>query len=290
MSTSQPTSLGAITAIAGKELRSFLGNPTGYVFLTLFIALCAGAAFIPREFFDRNLADLATLNKQMPVILMLFVPAITMTLWADERRAGTDELLLTLPVRDTEVVLGKYLGAVGVLSIGLAFSLVNVAVLGYLGEPDVGLMFSTYLGYWLMGLLFIAVGMIGSLLTTNVTVAFVLGVLGCASFALAESVSIGGGLIGVALFAGTAGLGWVVAFGTAIHAGYAAVVGALFALLLWFGELVPGFVGFFGAVDVPSHFASFGEGVLRIGDIAFFVGGAAVALYLCGLLLSRRHW
>ena len=290
MTVARPTSLGAITAIAGKELRSFLGNPTGYVFLTLFIALCAGAAFWPREFFDRNLADLATLNKQMPLILMLFVPAITMTLWADERRAGTDELLLTLPVRDTEVVLGKFLGAVGVLSIGLAFSLVNVGVLAYLGSPDVGLMFSTYLGYWLMGVFFIAVGMIGSLLTTNVTVAFVLGVLGCASFALAEAVPIGGGLIGVALLAGVAALGWVVAFGTAIHAGYAAVVGALFALLLWFGELVPGFTDFFGAVDVPSRFASFGEGVLRLGDVAFFAGGAAVALYLCGLLLSRRHW
>ena len=290
MSVARPTSLGAITAIAGKELRSFLGNPTGYVFLTLFIALCAGAAFWPREFFDRNLADLATLNKQMPVILMLFVPAITMTLWADERRAGTDELLLTLPVRDTEVVLGKFLGAVGVLTIGLAFSLANVIVLAILGDPDIGLMFSTYLGYWLMGTFFVAVGMIGSLLTTNVTVAFVLGVLGCAAFALTSSVAIGGGLVGVTLFAGLAALAWIVAFGTAIHAGYAAVVGALVGLLLWFGELVPDFTDYFGAFDVPARFASFGEGILRLGDVAFFVGGAAVALYLCGLLLSRRHW
>jgi ABC-type transport system involved in multi-copper enzyme maturation permease subunit len=163
----KPSPAVAIFGIAGKELKSFLGNPTGYVFLTLFIALCAGAAFWPREFFDRNLADLATLNRQMPVILMLFVPAITMTLWADERRAGTDELLLTLPVRDTEVVLGKFVGAVGVLSIGLAFSLANVIVLKYLGQPDVGLMFSTFLGYWLMGTLFVAIGMIGSLLSRS---------------------------------------------------------------------------------------------------------------------------
>src|SRR5690606_32087631 len=139
------------------------------------------------------------LNKQMPLILTLFVPAITMTLWADERRAGTDELLLTLPVRDTEVVLGKFLGAVGVLSIGLAFSLANVIVLKYLGQPDVGLMFSTYLGYWLMGTLFVAVGMIGSLLTSNVTVAFVLGVLACAAFALSPAVAVGGGVVGVAV-------------------------------------------------------------------------------------------
>ena len=284
------SSKDVILGIAGKELRSFLGNPTGYVFLTLFIALCAGAAFWPREFFDRNLADLATLNRQMPLILMLFVPAITMTLWADERRAGTDELLLTLPVRDTEVVLGKFLGAVGVLSIGLAFSLANVAVLAYLGEPDVGLMFSTFLGYWLMGTLFVAVGMIGSLLTTNVTVAFVLGVLGCAAFALAQSVAIGGGVIGVALLAGLAALGWLVAFGSGIHAGYAALFGAFLGVVLWIGDVVPGFTGLFGAFDAPSHFASYGEGVIRLGDVVFFVGGTAVALYLSGLMLSRRHW
>lgn len=284
------SSSDVVLGIAGKELRSFLGNPTGYVFLTLFIALCAGAAFWPREFFDRNLADLATLNKQMPLILMLFVPAITMTLWADERRAGTDELLLTLPVRDTEVVLGKFLGAVGVLSIALAFSLANVGVLAYLGEPDIGLMFSTFLGYWLMGTLFVAVGMIGSLLTTNVTVAFVLGVLGCAAFALAQAVAIGGGVIGIALLAGLAGLGWLVSFGSGIHAGYAALFGAFLGVVLWLGDVVPGFTGLFSGFDAPSHFASFGEGVIRLGDVVFFAGGTAVALYLCGLLLSRRHW
>lgn len=284
------SSKDVIVGIAGKELRSFLGSPTGYVFLTLFIALCAGAAFWPREFFDRNLADLATLNKQMPLILMLFVPAITMTLWADERRAGTDELLLTMPVRDTEVVLGKFFGAVGVLSIGLAFSLANVGVLAYLGEPDVGLMFSTFLGYWLMGTLFVAVGMIGSLLTTNVTVAFVLGVLGCAAFALAQSVAIGGGVIGAALLAGLAALGSLVFLGSGVHAGYAALLGAFVGVVLWIGEVVPGFVDLFAAFDAPSHFASFGEGVIRLGDVVFFAGGSAVALYLCGLLLSRRHW
>jgi ABC-type transport system involved in multi-copper enzyme maturation permease subunit len=284
------SSKDVILGIAGKELRSFLGNPTGYVFLTLFIALCAGAAFWPREFFDRNLADLATLNKQMPLILTLFVPAITMTLWADERRAGTDELLLTMPVRDTEVVLGKFLGAVGVLSIGLAFSLANVGVLMYLGEPDVGLMFSTFLGYWLMGTLFVAVGMIGSLLTTNVTVAFVLGVLGCAAFALTQAVAIGGGVIGVAVLAGLAALASLVFLGSGVHAGYGALLGALVGVVLWLGELVPGFAGLFAAFDAPSHFASFGEGVIRLGDLVFFAGGTAVALYLCGLLLSRRHW
>ena len=112
-----------VGALFRKELRSFLGNPSGYVFLTLFIVASAAAAFLTDSFFSRNLADLATLNRWMPAILMFFVPAITMGLWADERSTGTDELLLTLPVRDGEVVLGKFLGALGVYTVGLLFSL-----------------------------------------------------------------------------------------------------------------------------------------------------------------------
>ena len=79
-------SSAVIGALFRKELRSFLGNPTGYVFLTLFIVASASAAFLTDSFFSRNLADLATLNRWMPAILMFFVPAVTMGLWADERR------------------------------------------------------------------------------------------------------------------------------------------------------------------------------------------------------------
>ena len=98
---------------------------------SLFIVTSASAAFLTDTFFSRNLADLATLNQWMPAILMLFVPAVTMGLWADERRSGTDELLLTLPVRDGEVVLGKFLGALGVYTVGLVWFLVALMGLGY---------------------------------------------------------------------------------------------------------------------------------------------------------------
>jgi ABC-2 type transport system permease protein len=282
--------MGTIAAIAGKELRSFLGNPTGYVFLTLFIALCAGAAFWPREFFDRNLADLATLNKQMPLILMLFVPAITMTLWADERRAGTDELLLTLPVRDTEVVLGKFVGAVGVLTIGLVFSLANVLVLAYLGEPDGGLMFATYFGYWLMGALFVAVGMVGSMFTGNTTVAFILGALGCAGLVFAGTAPWADGIVGCAAVAAIATLAWVTYKGTGEGAGYAAVFGGVIALIVWLTGSGGGFEETFAKLGVDQHFYGFGEGVVRLGDVAYFMGIAVVVLYLCTFMLGRRHW
>ena len=112
---------GVVSAVFRKDMRQYLGNPTGYVFLTLFIATTAAAAFLQDGFFSRNLADLAELNAMMPAILMFFVPAITMGAWAEERRGGTDELLLTMPVRDVEVVVGKYLGVFGMYAISLAF-------------------------------------------------------------------------------------------------------------------------------------------------------------------------
>jgi ABC-type transport system involved in multi-copper enzyme maturation permease subunit len=276
-----------IGALFRKELRSFLGNPTGYVFLTLFIVASASAAFLTDTFFSRNLADLATLNQWMPAILMFFVPAVTMGLWADERRSGTDELLLTLPVRDGEVVLGKFLGALGVYTVGLVFSLANVAMLAYLGDPDTGLMFSTYLGYWLMGALFVAVGMVGSMFTGNTTVAFILGALGCAGLVVAGMAPWASALVGLVLLAALGALKLSVLLGRGAAIG--ALLGAAAGLALWLGGF-PWFTDIFAALSAPAHFASFGEGLLRVGDILYFVGGIVVALYLCTILISRRHW
>lgn len=279
-----------VDSIAGKELRSFLGNPTGYVFLTLFIATSAAAAFLDDGFFGRNLADLATLNRAIAPILMFFVPAITMSTWADERRAGTDELLLTLPVRDGEVVLGKYFGALGIYSVGLLFSLANLAVLLYLGEPDMGLIFATYFGYWLMGALFVAVGMVGSMFTGNATVAFILGAVGCAGLVFAGAEPWSSGILGTLIFAGIAALIWLIAAGRSRGAGLAALVGTGLGLVAWLGGIWPGFTDAFSLLGAQVHFTPMGEGIVRLGDVAYFGGGIVVALVLCTLLLNRRHW
>ena len=289
-----------VMAIVRKDLRQYLGNPTGYVFLTLFIATTAAAAFMQEGFFARNLADLAELNKLMPAILMFFVPAVTMGAWADERRGGTDEILLTAPVRDGEVVLGKYLGVLGMFTVSLGFSVAHVVVLAYLGDPDPGLMVSTYLGYWMMGALFCAVGLVASMFTTNATVAFILGAVGCAGLVFAGSEPWAAGMLGTAILGLLFALGWyVVRSGDIPGSAFAGGLGAVVGLAFWLPSLLPWLhdeggnnrcVEVFESFAVDAHFASFGEGIVRLGDVIYFLGGAAALLYLCSFLLGRRHW
>ncbi len=165
-----------LLAVFKRNFVSYFTSPTGYVFLFLFVLLTGIAAFWPNEFFNSNLANLDQLNKWLPYILLIFIPAITMSIWAEERRLGTDELLLTIPASDVEVVAGKFLAAVAIYTASLAYSAAcNLMMLEVLGSPDLGLFFGMYFGYWMVGVAMISIGMVASFLTGDLTVGFVLG-------------------------------------------------------------------------------------------------------------------
>ena len=167
-----------VFAVFQRNFWSYFSGVIGYLFIVVFVLLGAFATF-QEAFFTNNVASLDQLNKLFPQLLLFIVPAITMSVWSEERKLGTEELLFTLPVSDLEVMIGKYLAVISVYSVALLFSLTHAIVLAFIGQPDAGQLAATYFGYWLAGCALLSAGMMASYLTNSATVAFILGLIIC---------------------------------------------------------------------------------------------------------------
>ncbi|HEY6866129.1 MAG TPA: ABC transporter permease [Candidatus Eisenbacteria bacterium] len=175
----RPAGASRIPAVAARELRAYFNSAIAYVFLTVFAGAALFTFFNVGAFFARGVADLRGLFGPLPLLMILLVPALTMRLWAEEQKQGTLEVLLTLPVRDHELVLGKFLASWALLACGLLLTLVLPVTAGALGRLDLGPVLGGYLGALLLGGAYLAVGQFLSASTENQILAFMLALVVC---------------------------------------------------------------------------------------------------------------
>ena len=175
-----------ILTIADRELAAYFATPVATVFIVIFLVLQGTLTFNLGNFFERDQSDLNPFFNFIPWVFLLLIPAITMRLWAEERRLGTIELLLTLPITQWQAVLGKFVAAWLFCGIALALTFPFVLTVNYLGNPDNGVIASGYLGSMLIAGAFLSVGSAMSAATRNQVIAFVLAVAICFIFTVAS--------------------------------------------------------------------------------------------------------
>ena len=247
--------MNSFLAVFKREFKSYFTTPIAYVFLIVFLAASGHMAFVKRGFFDARQADLYAFFVNMPLLFILIVPATAMRLWAEERKAGSIELLFTLPVTITQAVLGKFFAAWLFLGIALALTFPMVITVCYLGDPDIGPIATSYLGSWLMAGGFLAIGCFFSALSKNQVISFVLSVVACAILAYSDDPS----------------------------------------TQEFFADILPGFlvkriqiVSRIAQYTFRRHFESMLRGMLLFQDISYFVLLIAGWLAACTIILDDR--
>ena len=238
-----------VRIICKRELAGYFGTPIAYVFLAIFVFLGGIFTFYIGNFFDRGQADLQSFFQFHPWLYMFLIPALAMRLWAEERRAGTIELLLTLPVTMTQAVLGKFLAAWLFTAIALALTCPLWITVNYLGDPDNGVIVASYIGSLLMAGAFLAIGSCISALTRNQVIAFVVSGVVCLGFVLS----------GFPLV-----LEFVSAFAPAI------VVDAV------------------RSFSFLTHFQAISKGVVQAGDLVYFASLIVFWLFVNAVVIEWR--
>ena len=237
-------------AIIKRELASYFGSPVAYVFIVIFLLLCGFFTFSLGGFFETGQADLRAFFVWHPWIFLFLVPAVGMRLWAEERRTGTIEVILTLPVSMTEVILGKFLAAWLFIAVALCLTFPLVLTVIYLGNPDLGAIFCAYFGSFLMAGAYLSVGSMTSSLTRNQVISFILSVVICLFLVLA---------------------GWPPV--TNILSGWAPI---------WMVDVISGF-------SFMPHFESLQRGVLDLRDLGYYLSVIFFMLFSNGVVLQNRR-
>lgn len=165
--------------IAKRELVGYFSSPLAYIFVVIFVSLSGAFAFFIGNFFERGQADLVPFFTYHTWLYLLLVPAIAMRLWAEERKTGTIELLMTLPVAAWEAIVGKFLAAWAFIGVALLCTIPMWFTVNHLGNPDNGVILTSYLGSFLMAGAFLAIGSCISALTKNQVIAFIVSATLC---------------------------------------------------------------------------------------------------------------
>lgn len=242
-------SLRNIKAIFAREFTGYFTTPVAYVFLIVFLALAGALTFYIGNFFDRNQADLEAFFTFHPWLYLFLIPAISMRLWAEERKSGTVELLLTLPVSLWDAVLGKFFAAWIFAGVALALTFPIWITVNELGEPDNGAILAGYIGSFLMAGAYLAIGSCLSAATKNQVIAFVLAAAICFLFTLG---------------------------GTNMVLGFAASV------------LPQSMVDLVASFSFLNHFDQIKKGVIDLRDLIFFVSVMGVFLFATTLVLDLK--
>jgi len=239
----------AIRIICWRELEAYFTSPVAYVFLVIFLLLTGFFTFTAGAFFERGEASLSAFFGWHPWVYLVLVPAVGMRLWAEERRAGTIELLLTMPITAWQAIVGKFLASWIFLALALVLTFPVVLTVNVLGEPDNGAIAAGYVGSWLLAGAYLALTCMTSAMTRNQVVAFILSVVVC-------------------LFL--------------ILAGFNPVTDLL---ARWAN---PAVVDTVAAFSVVTHFDGFQRGVIDTRDLFFFLSVIGFALFATGVII-RGH-
>ncbi len=243
------TAVANIWTIAKRELKGYFASPVAYVFIVIFLLLAGFFTFMVGGFFEQGQASLRSFFLWHPWLYLFLVPAVGMRLWSEERRLGTIELLLTMPVTAWQAIVGKFLASWLFLLLALVLTFPLVLTVNYLGNPDNGVIFCAYVGSFLMAGAYLALSCITSAITRNQVVSFILSVVAC-------------------LFL--------------ILAGFAPVTNML---VQWAS---PWLVNLISSFSVMTHFDSLQNGVLDSRNILFFVSVMVFSLFTTGVIL-RSH-